>query len=80
MAVERLDADSVGLPSFAVPPQPAEAEGVDDSVNLFQLSSHARARQALAFGLGITTPGFNIFVLGEPNSGRMTATMKFLEA
>jgi predicted ATP-dependent protease len=79
MATTRLDASSVGLPAFDVSEE-ASSGGPDDGLNLFQLSSHTRARQALAFGLGITTPGFNIFVLGEPNSGRMSATMRYLES
>ncbi|MGY8961062.1 MAG: Lon-like protease helical domain-containing protein, partial [Alphaproteobacteria bacterium] len=40
---------------------------------------HTRAREALEFGLGVTDPGFNIFVVGEDRSGRMTATLAYLE-
>ncbi|RED48058.1 Lon protease family protein [Aestuariispira insulae] len=45
---------------------------------LFVLSSHKRAREALEFGLSIKKPGFNIFVLGDDDSGRLTQTMAFL--
>lgn len=70
MPVKQLDADSVGLPKF-VPA--AGAEG-----SLFDLSSHARAREALEVGLAMKDPGFNIFVVGEDRSGRMTETLAFL--
>ncbi|MFC5301897.1 Lon protease family protein [Azospira restricta] len=32
--------------------------------------AHERAVEALRFGLGIGRPGFNLFVLGDPGSGR----------
>ncbi|HEX2581347.1 MAG TPA: ATP-binding protein [Dongiaceae bacterium] len=51
--------------------RPCEAEA-------FDLSSHARAREALDIGLAITARGFNIFVLGEDRAGRMTATVSYL--
>ncbi len=72
MAIHKIEADAAGLPVFA----PAEA-GAD--VQVFALSSHARAREALAFGLNARDPGFNIFVVGENRSGRMTATLAYLE-
>src|SRR5690242_11636970 len=71
----RLPADAVGLPRFAVPDPPTGAT----APNIFELSSHRRARDALAFGLSISDPGFNIFVVGEDRSGRMTATLDRLE-
>jgi predicted ATP-dependent protease len=75
-AARRLPAELVGLPRFAVP-EPAPGAPPPD---IFDLSSHVRARDALAFGLSIADPGFNIFVLGEDRSGRMTATLERLEA
>ncbi len=80
MSVKQLDADMVGLPSFAVPAKPRRQDGQDDDVNLFDLSSHNRARQALELGLGVDAAGFNIFVLGESSSGRMSATLDHLRA
>ena len=44
----------------------------------FDLSSHRRARQALDLGLLDTDSGFNVFVLGEDQSGRMTSTLAFV--
>jgi hypothetical protein len=32
---------------------------------IFMLSSHARAREALEFGLGVADHGFRIFVVGK---------------
>ena len=32
--------------------------------------AHARAVEALRFGLQIRQPGYNLFVLGDPGSGR----------
>ena len=52
----RLTADAVGLPDFAVPDA---VEGADPP-DIFALSSHRRAREAIAFGLSMTDLGFNI--------------------
>jgi len=77
MAGRELNAAEVGLPSFAAGP---EAPEDDKAATLFDLSSHRRARDAIAFGLSISDPGFNLFVLGADRSGRMTATLAFLKA
>lgn len=74
MTAKALDAASVGLPRFEVPSLDEAAAPADP----FALSSHQRARRALEFGLRIDEPGFNIFVLGESRSGRMTATLDYL--
>ncbi len=65
-----LDATDVALPKF----QPGDRSDGE----AFAFSSHARAREAIEFGLSIREFGFNIFVLGDTNSGRMTATLDFL--
>ena len=70
MTVNKLEAAAVGLPVFDF------TDAVDGET--FSLSSHMRARQALEFGLAIADPGFNIFVVGEDQSGRMTATVEYL--
>jgi predicted ATP-dependent protease len=67
-----LSAADVALPRF----EPGDAEDGD----AFSLSSHARAREALEFALSVKGSGFNIFVLGEDHSGRMTATFDFMRA
>ncbi|KZD12597.1 ATP-binding protein [Oceanibaculum pacificum] len=71
MAVRELPADSVGLPRFA--------PSGDAHATAFDFTSHRRAREALGFALGIDDLGFNVFVLGEDRSGRMTATLQYLE-
>jgi predicted ATP-dependent protease len=68
----KLTAQEVQLPQFAARPAA--------NADVFSLSSHRRAREALEFGLSVTEPGFHIFVVGEDRSGRMTATLEFLEA
>ena len=45
---------------------------------LFDLSSHARAKEAIAFGLKLRHNGFHVCVVGEDRSGRMTATLRYL--
>lgn len=72
MAIRELRAKDIGPPVFTG--RPAKRGSV------FDLPSHARARDALAAGLGMTEPGFNIFVLGPERSGRMTETLDFIEA
>ncbi len=38
-----------------------------------------RGTQAIDFGLHITSPGYNIYVLGESGTGRRTAIKRFIE-
>lgn len=76
----RLDAAAVSPPVFdpaAIATDLAAAAGAP-AVTPFDLTSHGRARDALSFGLAMTAPGYNIFVVGEDRSGRMTATLAYL--
>ncbi|MCX7900464.1 MAG: AAA family ATPase, partial [Methylocystis sp.] len=50
----------------------AELTDVVDSVD------QARAIEAIRFGIDIKRPGFNVFVLGEPGSGRHATVMRLL--
>jgi len=70
MSARKLLAGEVGLPRFAAKP----AAGAE----VFALDSHARARDALDFGLSVAGIGFNVFVAGEDRSARMTATLAYL--
>lgn len=72
MAIKQLSADVVGLPLFRAKPR--------RKAMVFDLGSHSRARDALAYALEMSEPGFNVFVLGPDRSGRMTETMSFLKA
>ncbi len=67
----KLRGGHVGIPRFAWRDAPASA---------FLLSSHRRAREALDLALAIGAPGYNVFVLGEDRTGRMTATMTYLRS
>ncbi|HEV8016533.1 MAG TPA: AAA family ATPase [Stellaceae bacterium] len=72
MSATKLTADAVGIPRFDATPA-ASAE-------VFDLTSHARAHAALDFGLSVAAVGFNIFVVGEDRSARMSATLAQLGA
>jgi hypothetical protein len=67
-----LAANEVQLPRFAVAPASPDAD-------VFALGSHARAREAIDFGLAVSGIGFNIFVVGEDRAGRMTATLAHID-
>ena len=69
-SLRKLTADQIGMPEFVIPP--ARHDGP------FALSSHARAREALRFGLTVRDPDFNVFVVGEDRSGRMRSTLEFV--
>jgi predicted ATP-dependent protease len=67
----KLRGGHVGIPRFPWREAPASA---------FLLSSHRRAREALDLALAIDAPGYNVFVLGEDRTGRMSATMTYLRS
>lgn len=71
MGAKALSAKNVARPKFRF-----NSRGNGD---VFALSSHERARDALDFGLCMEDPGFNIFVLGPDRGGRMTATLEYLK-
>ncbi len=71
MPLKELAAAAVGIPEYQFEP----ATGV----SAFDLSSHARAGQALQFGLDTPGNDHNVYVLGPDRSGRMTATREFVE-
>jgi predicted ATP-dependent protease len=72
MSTTKLSADAVGIPRFTT----TSVAGA----GVFDLTSHARAREALDFGLAVGAIGFNVFVVGEDRSARMDATLAYLEA
>ncbi|HHZ04830.1 MAG TPA: AAA family ATPase [Acetomicrobium hydrogeniformans] len=45
-----------------------------------RLIGQERAAKAVSFGLSLNKKGFNIFVVGNPGSGRMTYAMRQIEA
>ncbi len=50
----------------------AELEGAGDFIG------QQRGTKALAFGLGMRAPGYNVFVAGESGTGRMTAVQRLV--
>jgi predicted ATP-dependent protease len=44
-----------------------------------EIVDQSRAIDAVQFGIGIKRPGFNLFVLGEPGSGRHSSVRRLLE-
>jgi len=75
MKIKSLSYKQVGFPTFG-PSQ--KKQGIQESHTLFDLSSHARAKEAIGFGLKMRDKGFHVFVVGEDRSGRMTGTLSYL--
>lgn len=78
MKKESLKAKDAGIPLFPFRAADRKARK-HRPVTLFDLSSHARANDALNFGLKMRSKGFHVFVVGEDRSGRMTATLAYLK-
>lgn len=53
----------------------AELPGVE----IKEVPGQARATEAIRFGIGIRRPGFNLFALGEPGTGRREVVETFLK-
>jgi predicted ATP-dependent protease len=53
-------------------------EGTDDLEVLDEIVAQDRAVQAISFGIGIRSTGFNLFALGPPGTGKATAVRRFL--
>lgn len=71
----RIPSNAMGMPYLPrIDPQKLSK----NPVTLFDLSSHKRALDALSFGLQLRQKGFHIFVVGNDCSGRMTATIDYL--
>ncbi len=78
------------IPPEDLPPLPAHAlytpcnpdhlpfARTDELPELGEDFAHARAIEALRFGLDIRHPGYNLFVLGDPGSGRHAMVNRLL--
>lgn len=75
--MRKLKAQSISVPEYTFK-YPKVAK-VSKKLTLFDLSSHRRAREALDFGLAIDVPDFHIYVIGEDRTGRLNATLDYLE-
>ncbi len=51
----------------------------DDAVLQSTFIGQERAREALKFGLGIEAQGYNLYVMGEPATGRYTLVHEYVE-
>jgi len=49
------------------------------NISLFDLSSHDRAKQSLDFGLSMKDNTYNMFVVGENLTGRLSATLDYIK-
>ncbi len=54
-------------------------ETTDDLPYVEQIIGQPRGTRALEFGLEITSPGFNVYVLGPAGTGRATAIERFVQ-
>jgi predicted ATP-dependent protease len=70
MAARKLGGGDIGYPDF----DPGDRQ----EGRVFDFTSHERAREALELMLSMPGNGFNVFVLGENRSGRLTSTVEFL--
>ncbi|MBA3902465.1 MAG: ATP-dependent protease [Rhodocyclaceae bacterium] len=61
-------------------PSLLEFETTADLSGATEIVGQSRATDAVQFGIDIKRPGFNLFVLGEPGSGRHSAVRRLLEA
>jgi len=55
---------------------PLTSDGIEP---IEQLTGQARAREAIVFGLGLDSPGYNIAVSGQSSSGRTTAVRHLVD-
>lgn len=55
-------------------------ESTDDLKPLDEIVGQDRGVEAFRFGMGMNTPGYNVFVTGVAGSGRMATVRKLLEA
>lgn len=78
MSIAPLLAEAIGLPQFNIEDMNTDSDSAL-SVNFFDLSSHNRAKTALAFGLKMRSTNAHMFVVAGEDSGRMTGTIEFLK-
>jgi lon-related putative ATP-dependent protease len=60
------------------PPESLPFESSNDLEALEEIVAQDRAVQAITFGVGIRSAGFNLFALGPPGTGKATAVRRFL--
>ncbi len=60
------------------PPESLPFQSTEDLEALEEIVAQDRAVQAITFGIGIRSAGFNLFALGPPGTGKATAVRRFL--
>jgi predicted ATP-dependent protease len=60
------------------PPESLPFAGTDELALLEEVVAQDRAVEAITFGVGIRSEGFNLFVLGPAGTGKTTAIQRFL--
>ncbi|GLR70484.1 Lon protease family protein [Agaribacter marinus] len=63
----------------ALTPEISIGEDDDSQVDSHFLIGQERAKQALAFGLGVKSTGYNIYVMGEQATGRFTLITDYIQ-
>ena len=60
------------------PPESLAFQSTEALESLDDIVAQDRAVQAITFGIGIKSAGFNLFALGPPGTGKATAIRRFL--
>jgi len=55
-------------------------ETTDDLEDIFGIVGQPRAEAAVAFGVDMAKPGYNVFAFGQPGTGKRSFLRQFLEA
>ena len=55
-------------------------ETTDELEDIFGIVGQPRAASAVAFGVDISRPGFNVFAFGQPGTGKRSFLRQYLEA
>jgi lon-related putative ATP-dependent protease len=60
-------------------PEQFTFETTDDLQDLVEIIGQPRAVEAIRFGMGINQPGYNIFALGPPGTGKRSLVQQYFE-
>ena len=76
MTITELKADILYKPCS---PESLGFKNTDELPDLQDVIGQPRALRALELGSEVSSPGYNIFILGIPGSGRTTLTQEYLK-
>nr|WP_024307201.1 ATP-binding protein [Pseudomonas sp. P818] len=82
MSKRSLDALRLAPESLTRPfaPEQFNFSSTDDLEPFRGVLGQARAVEALQFGVAMPRPGYNVFVMGEPGTGRFSFVQRYLKA